>query len=279
MEPIKRILQSIFGLAGYQMRRIKPEANEDFVGKITRVRGSMGECLKHLTDLGFQPNTVVDVGVGFGTPELYEAYPQTQFLLVEPVEEFQPFIDEICARYRVQAVLAAAGPENGTVEFCVTPDKTTSAAISPLSSPELFQRREVKCVRVDDLCTLSNYAGPFLIKVDVQGFELSVLQGCTTILPQTEAIILEVNFFPFSKGIPDFHDVITYMKSIGFVAFDIYGGHNRPLDMARAQADVLFVKENGRFRSRHEWGSEAQKKAFLECKRQNAAFAKIMSET
>lgn len=237
----------------------------------------MNQCLKHLAGLGLKPTTVIDVGVAFGTPQLYDVFPESQFLLVEPVREFRPFLAAIRSRYRARAVLAAAGPKNGTVEICVTPDKTTSGVLSPLSSPQLFSKRRVACLRVDDLCSRFGFVGPFVIKVDVQGYELSVLDGCTGILPQTEAVVLEVNFFPFAPGMPELHEVVAYMSSFGFVAYDIYGGHNRPLDMARAQADVVFVKKDGAFRLRHEWGTEAQRKAFLDGKRKHAVYAKIMS--
>jgi FkbM family methyltransferase len=275
----KRIVRRAFKLAGFEIVRSHGNGTvrESFIDRINNLRSDMGQCLTHLNGLGLKPATVIDVGVAFGTPELYEPFPDSQFLLVEPLREFKPFLAAIRSQYRARTVLAAAGPKNGLVEFCVTPDKTTSAVLSPLSSPQLFSRRKVACLRVDALCSRFGFSGPFVIKVDVQGYELSVLDGCTKILPQTEAVILEVNFFPFSQGIPELCEVLAYMKSLGFVAYDIFGGHNRPLDGARAQADVVFVKKDGAFRLRQEWGTEAQRKAFLDCKREQAVYAEIIS--
>jgi hypothetical protein len=50
------------------------------------------------------------------------------------------------------------------------------------------------------------------------------------------------------------------MKKKKYVAYDVFGGHNRPLDGARAQADIAFVKENGLFRTSHSWAITAQTK-------------------
>ena len=40
-------------------------------------------------------------------------------------------------------------------------------------------------------------------------------------------------------------DVVSYMKGKGFAIYEIFSGHNRPFDGARAQADIAFVKEKG----------------------------------
>ena len=45
--------------------------------------------------------------------------------------------------------------------------------------------------------------------------------GAEATLGSTEYIILEVSFFEFFKGGPQFWDVVNFMKSKGFVAYDI----------------------------------------------------------
>ena len=42
------------------------------------------------------PQTVVDVGVGHGTSFLYEAFPDANFMLVEPLVEFEEKMKNIC---------------------------------------------------------------------------------------------------------------------------------------------------------------------------------------
>jgi hypothetical protein len=43
---------------------------------------------------------------------------------------------------------------------------------------------------------------------------------------------------------PQLADVVEFMKERGFVAYDFVGGHERPLDRALAQLDVVFVSED-----------------------------------
>lgn len=44
----------------------------------------------------------------------------------------------------------------------------------------------------------------------------------------------------------------------GFVPYDIFDGHNHPLNGVRVQVDIAFVKENGSFRSSHIWATAEQ---------------------
>jgi hypothetical protein len=74
------------------------------------------------------------------------------------------------------------------------------------------------------------------------------LDGAKELLSETELVVLEVSFFEFFKGIPQFYDVVRYMKERGFVVYDVVDRQLRDLDGALAQADVAFAKEDGMFR-------------------------------
>lgn len=143
------------------------------------------------------------------------------------------------------------------MEIGVTPDLAGSSLL--LSKGE---KREVPVVTLDGICRERSLKGPYVVKADVQGAELQVLDGASSTLKDAELVILEVSFFRFQDGFPAFYDVIYYMKKCGFVAYEVFGGHNRPLDGARAQADIAFVKEDGRFRGSHAWATPEQKSEF-----------------
>ena len=132
--------------------------------------------------------------------------------------------------------------------------------------------RTVPSYRLDTLYSTRAWLDPILLKVDVQGYELKVLDGAPHLLEQTELVLLETSLFSFSPGMPDFYDVLSYMKQKGFVVYDLYNGHNRPLDGARAQIDVAFVKENGTLRRDPRWGNSEQCRDFLLCKFERAAY-------
>ncbi len=228
-------------------------------------RNSMRESYLHLKHLGFNPKVVIDVGVADGTFELYEAFPESFFVLIEPVVEYENTIKDILKNYKGIYFLGAAGSKNTEVEFNVHQEHLSGSSILKENMGDFAdgETRKVRMIRCDDYIKENNLKGPFLLKIDVQGFELNVLEGTKEIIKDTEAISLEVSLFRFMKDSPDFFDVIYYMKNIGFVAYDIQLAWNRPFDNALGQVNMIFVKENGCFRKNHAFASEEQYKNFL----------------
>jgi FkbM family methyltransferase len=243
----------LFGAVGLEIRKARRVGVE---------RTSMRGALRQLAARGFAPRTVIDVGVAYQTAELYEEFRAAEFLLIEPLVEFEPFLRKICVEHKAQYILAAAGELAGTATLNVHGDKTGSSLLKETEGAYVDGvPRTVPVVTIDEVCAERKLAGPYLLKVDVQGAELQVLAGARRVLEETEAVILEVSLFGFLIGGPQFCDVVTRMKELGFVAYDICGTLYRPLDNALAQVDMVFVRERGRFRESQAYATREQRGA------------------
>jgi FkbM family methyltransferase len=250
---LKQLVVRLFNAFGLNINRIRPGAPP---------RASMTGGLAQLTRLGFQPRTVIDAGVATQTLELYEEFPRASILLIEPLAEFEPFLQKICSTYNAQYVLAAAGHASGSATFHVHADKFSSSLLKEVEGPSVDgTSRTVPVVSIDQLTAEKNLPGPYLIKLDVQGAELQVLAGAASTLQQTEVVILEANLFGTMIGGPQFHDVVHFMKQSGFVAYDLFPVNYRPLDGALAQVDMIFVREDGPFRQSHAFATPEQREA------------------
>jgi FkbM family methyltransferase len=254
---IKRMIRSVLNRFGYDIGRVAPRgptggAANALQRRMYTMRHTMEDVVRHVVGLGFAPATVVDVGVAYGTDCLYELFPDAHHLLVEPMAEFRSYLERICAAHNAEYVLAAAGAAPGTLPIYYSSDMTGASVARPEQMANCTVRT-VPVVTLDGLCAQRKLPGPYLIKVDTQGSELAVLDGAASILGETELVILEVSLFHFTPETPDCFDVFEYMKRRGFVVYDVFGGHNRPLDGARAQFDAAFVKEDGMFRHSHAW--------------------------
>jgi hypothetical protein len=108
----KRLVKAVFKAAGLEIRRKRSGVP----------RASMRGALRQLAALRFRPSTVIDAGVAFQTSELYEEFSDSNILLIEPLQEFEPCLQEICKRYKAQYVLAAAGETTGAAVFNVHKD-------------------------------------------------------------------------------------------------------------------------------------------------------------
>lgn len=223
-------------------------------------RGSLAEVLANVRANGFQPGTVVDIGVAWGTPDLYDGFPDAKHLLVEPLSEYETALREICAKYDAEYVLAAAGSEPGEMEIAVHRVPTLSSPLGGRGGDVegATEARRVPVVRVDELIAERGLPGPYVIKADVEGAELQALEGASTILAQTELVLLETSLWSFWPDAPLIGDVVAWMRERGFAVYDFWGGHLRPLDNALAQIDVAFAREGGVLRSKQDYATPGQ---------------------
>jgi FkbM family methyltransferase len=202
----------------------------------------------HIKSKGFDPTTVVDVGVATDTDDLYHHFPTAQYLFVEPLEEFEPSLQQLCKQYNGTYMLAAAGATDGELTIHVSPDLGGTSKFE-LVNAEIFdmKTRTVPQFTIDTLWKALKLSGPALLKIDVQGAELEVLTGAKQTLDNFEVIVLEVGLTEVYVGQPIFHDYIAFMAERDYVVYDII--HTGYGDTGLlCQIDLVFVKRNGQFR-------------------------------
>lgn len=238
----------------------------DSAKAVSLSRSGLDGLLRQAHAMGFIPTTVVDVGAAYGSfaRQCFSVFPKARFLLLEPLNEYQPLLNTLIdAMPTAQCIMAAASAHQGEVALNVHPDLVGSSLFREVEKDTRVNgvARTVRAITIDSLIKETGATGPFLLKVDVQGAELDVLRGAERMLADTEYILLEVSLFNFFQDGPDFHDVVMYMKSRGFVANDISGLQYRPLDNALSQVDIAFVKERGLFRQRHFYATPEQREA------------------
>jgi FkbM family methyltransferase len=218
-------------------------------------------ALNHIRSLGFEPETVLDVGAAAGTDELYETFPKAFHVLIEPLEEYHPRLARVVKRYeRAEIVIGAAYHTPGEVTIHVHPDLMGSSLyLEDEDSDVNGIPRRVMAVTLDHLCSARRLKGPYLIKLDVQGAELDVLRGSEQVLENSEYVVVESSLFQFFKNGPQLTEVLLFMQDRGFVVYDLLDPQYRPLDGAMSQMDLAFVKETGLFRKSHFYATREQR--------------------
>ena len=250
--------KAAFGLVGLEVRQKRPG------GLLSVGRDSLRGVLLHARSVGCAPSTIIDVGAAYGsfTQECLAVFPDARYILIEPLTEYKPTLERIARSVpKVEYIEAAAAAHDDERTMHIHPDLVGSSLYREAEEGSNVNGtpRIIRAVTVDGVVRRNAAKGPFFFKVDVQGAELDVLQGAEETLRETEYVLLEVSFFRFFQGGPDICDVITYMKSRGFVPYDVHGLQYRPLDHALSQADIAFVKEDGFFRQRHYYATPEQR--------------------
>ena len=191
---------------------------------------------------GFAPKTIVDVGAFFGdwSRIAKRIWPQCKLVMVEPNKANQERLAGLAKKFNARLYCELLGAEDGReVQFHVM------GSGSSIMAERSALRRSVESRRLRRLDSLvGELEQPVLLKIDAQGYELEILKGASGLLPAMEAVLLEISTIEINEGAPLLHDVIAFMKSRGFITYDILGIHRRPLDRALNQVDVIFIREH-----------------------------------
>ena len=88
-----------------------------------------------------------------------------------------------------------------------------------------------------------------MIKLDVQGAELQVLEGARRALESVQVLFLEVAVLEYNRGVPLFADVVRFLDERGFVLYDAAALHRAPND-SLSQCDLIFARADSPLRRR-----------------------------
>jgi FkbM family methyltransferase len=194
-------------------------------------------------------NTLLDAGANKGQFSLaFRALrPDAQIIAYEPLPEAADVFERVLPpdrRTRLERVALASS--DGTATFYVA-DRTDS---SSLLRPGVGQERafgvrgastiEVPLKRLDACVNFSTLAHPILLKVDVQGGELGVFQGCDN-LGEVDFIYVELSFAELYEGQPLFQEVTDYLTGRGFAVAGIFNQVTTD-EFGPTQVDVLFKR-------------------------------------
>lgn len=203
------------------------------------------KAFSRLAARGLVAEEIVDVGAAQGcwTRECMAVFPQARYLLADPLPANRGPLAKLAAENpRITVWNGAIGAAPGTLSMHVHGDQSSAfmAADRSLGGPQTI---EVPMRTLDSFLADGTLRRPTILKADVQGYELSVLEGARETLRHTSVVLLEVSFRRIYHGMPLAHTVIGVLAEHGFRIADFCSYAQRGRDHALLQSDILFVKE------------------------------------
>jgi FkbM family methyltransferase len=203
---------------------------------------------------GTIPKTVIDVGANVGQFAVASAriFPEVT------VHSFEPEPTSL-AKLRlnvrnldcVHVYPVALGKESGEVMFHVN-SHSHSSSVLPLGE---VHRAAFPCARqiydikvamstLDQELAVVSLEAPVLLKLDVQGYELQVLEGASDTLRKVDYVLLETSFRPMYEGERTFMTVVRAMEGYGFEFLRPIAWLDDPRNGEVLQMDALFARSN-----------------------------------
>jgi len=153
---------------------------------------------------------------------------------------------------------AFKGGEPGQGAFIVDP---TLSGSSFLLKPKFGEVRQVPIVTIDGLVAQHGLEGPFILKLDVQGYELQVLKGAEKTIGQACAVITEASLWGDvkRKGMTVLIDLMNWFDQHDFVLYDVAQIVRRKLDEAITELDLVFCPKDSPLRQAVRYKTEDQR--------------------
>jgi FkbM family methyltransferase len=201
--------------------------------------------LRRIRKSGYSPSLIVDIGAynGDWSRMAQEIWPSSSLVLIEALEHR---CRRLSARFagieRVRVVNGVLSGREGEVrEF---QEMETGSSLYPELSDHSRQVRQVRTSTLDRVLERdAREHSAVLVKMDVQGAELEILQGAPNTLAATQWIALEASLIPMNSGAPVFEEVVASCRKLGFVVADFAGFHRDPRTTQLRQVDVIFRRD------------------------------------
>lgn len=201
------------------------------------------------------PDLVLDVGANRGQFSLLirALHPTCRILAFEPLQTESAVYSRVFASDPLTVLVkAAVGVEPGTAEIHRSASADCSSLL-PISKrqTEIFPGTEEISTETIDVTTLNDSAGGelerdgnALLKIDVQGFERTVLESAAPLLAQIRWVYVEASFVELYEGQALADEILAYLQNHGFALKGIY---NPAVDThgLTVQADFLFERRPG----------------------------------
>lgn len=230
---IRKTLRKVLLRLGYELRPLQADGwrpvYHHIDGELTRFEPPRWDA-SYLRGLGFNPRTIIDVGVAGGTPSLYAAFPDAHLVLIEPQPEYEAEMRTILEKRKGSYHLLAAGDHAGQVELMMDPERERATLYERVGS-EIKSGPAgsitVPMTTLDKLHNKMGFAPPFGLKIDAEGAEMAVLLGAERVLRDTQFVVVESPLVERFKGGCTLKDIVVHLDAAGFALRDI-------LDIGRA---------------------------------------------
>ncbi|HEY4653099.1 MAG TPA: FkbM family methyltransferase [Cyclobacteriaceae bacterium] len=217
------------------------------------IGGSSIALLRKCLDF-YDIDMVIDVGANVGqySMALLDTGFERKILSFEPIAKVYRQLENNSRRFANWEVCnLGVGDKEGTLTINISENYESSSllpvtelSISAEPKSGYVSKEEIRVVTLDSFLVdrIKTAQNPYL-KIDVQGYELQVLEGAKMLLPKIKGIQLEMSFVKLYEGGPLYKDIFGYLENAGFQLYTIIPDFRDERSGRMLQADGIFIRE------------------------------------
>jgi len=189
-----------------------------------------------------RPKRVLDIGahVGDFTSTLSKLSPECEFVMVEANPHCEPYLNKSNHPYHILALSNFTGTTSLHIEKA---NSIGTGASIYKENTEWYEDGKCELIEtpVNTLDNLNFFPNEMidLVKIDVQGAELDILNGGSKTIKRSKYLLLEVSTLQYNIGAPLMDQVVGKLKEYEFVIDDILD-YQKLSNGSIFQLDILF---------------------------------------
>ena len=192
----------------------------------------------------FEPKSVLDIGANVGQfySEIKPIFPNAYYYLVDGSKSCEVVLETLNVDYSI-CLLSDSEKE---VDFYIRKNEPRCTGNSIYRENTSFYDDDQIIIEKRQTKTLSNLLNNQvfdLIKIDVQGSEIDIINGGLDIIKEAKGILMEVSLMEYNQNSPTKDFVYKYMDNLGFKPVELIGNINHPLTYELIQQDILFLNK------------------------------------
>jgi FkbM family methyltransferase len=177
---------------------------------------------------------IFDVGayVGEVAATYKRLFPQSTIYCFEPFPDSFQKLNRLCRDGSIKAHQIALSDKKGNTTFNINVDLSCNSLLLPTESDfKCYSAKSIKDSEIqvetntlDNFCTGAKISCIDILKLDVEGAEVKVLEGASRMLSKQaiKLIYSEVMFIPHYDGGCMFHELTAFLNRYGYTLFNLY---------------------------------------------------------
>jgi len=202
---------------------------------------------------------ILDIGAHHGESVRFfkGLFPNSNIISFEPDPDNYRILKSVCQEYSVKGGCAAInkgmGDKEGVLPFykqtishlgSLLPVNTSSVDSIGYAANAKNKPIQVDITTLDRFCSEEKIDRIDILKIDVQGYEVGVLRGASSILKKTRCCTVEVSLFDFYEQSSSLLQVEKPMQHAGHSLWDISKISKNPKNFRTDWVELVYINNN-----------------------------------